>query len=108
MFDKILEFITAHYELIFSVFLCFTSLIISLFKKKPVKVCDTLKQFIADALPGFINKAENSGLKGSDKLNLVLEYVDEFLKSYGFEFTDYYKNYVIKQIENILTTPTKK
>lgn len=104
------DFLFNYWREILEVIVILISLIICCIRKKPVKVVDTIKEIIVRVLPAFIVQAEASGLKGADKLELVLSLVKGFLKemSYGDDVISQYLAFTKEQVELILTTPQKK
>lgn len=107
---QVLDFIKAYYREIIEVIAIVASVIICCIRKKPVKVVDTIKEIIVRVLPVFIVQAEASGLKGADKLELVLSLVKGFLRemNYGDDIISQYLSFTKEQVELILTTPQKK
>lgn len=107
----IIDFVRNYWKEILDVLILVISLVFFILRKKPVKVSDTLKQLISSWLPGVINAAEKTDLKGSLKLDYAVNMVyDIFCSDYitREEFDQRYLPFVKSQIEAILSTPKKK
>lgn len=106
----IIEFFRNYWREILEIGTICISILICCLKKRPVKVVDTIKELILKVLPAYVISAESSGLKGADKLELVLNYLHEFLREmgYGDDIISQYLPYAKQQVELILTTPHKK
>lgn len=106
-----IDFIKAHYELVGSCVLLVLSLLLTLLKKKPVKVIDSVMTAICRVLPGLLTEAEKlfGQGRGEDKLNWVLAqvclYINETCPEVNFGL---YREPVKVLIEDILSTPQKK
>lgn len=101
------EFIKNHYELIGACLLLVASVLINLFKKRPV---NSLMQVIYDYAIKAIKIVEDSNVVGSsEKLALALKLVHTFLEETypGIKLSSY-DSLIIKTIEEILETPQKK
>lgn len=106
----VIDFIKNYWFLILPSVEIFCTVLILLIRKKPVKVVDTLKEVIVRVLPSLICAAEKTGLKGSDKLNFLLQELAKVLKelNYGDDVIAQYLPFAIEQVELILSTPQKK
>lgn len=106
-----LDFFKNYWQVVLDAILVIISIILFVKKKKPIEVIDTLKQLMTTWLPGVITSAEKSGLKGQDKLNYCINALYEvFVKDY-LSYSDFlkrYRDYLVNQIEAILSTPQKK
>lgn len=104
-----LEFIKNHYELIGSCLLLLISVLINIFKKKPIyNKLDEIKTYILELLPSIIDSVEVAG-NGSKKKNLVLKEVQlAIAKRFGFTAFEEIEGFVSEAIEAILATPQKK
>lgn len=108
--QKIIDFIISNWSYISVALVVIANMVIFLIKKKPIKVVDSLKEMILQLLPGFIAGAEEiiGSKHGSQKMDMVIEAVESWFVKNGFEFTPYYRDFVKKCAENILSTPQKK
>lgn len=108
--NNIVNFIIVYWREILSVCSILASIIICCVRKKPVKIVDTLKEVIVRVLPSLICAAENTGLKGSDKLKFLLDELANVLKElhYGDDVIAQYLPFAKEQVELILSTPQKK
>ena len=106
----IVIFIQNYWRLILEACICIASFVFCLCRKKPIKVVDTLKEVIVRVLPSLICAVEKTGLKGSDKLNFLLQELAKVLKelNYGDDVIAQYLPFAIEQVELILSTPQKK
>lgn len=105
-----LEFLQTYWREIVEVVLLLATFLVALCKKK-VKVYDSVSDLVLNILPGAINLAERElgAGNGKDKLNFVLNFVEEWLKTnYPEAKFASYKSLIIKQVEAILATPQKK
>lgn len=104
-----IEFIKNHYELIGSIILVLISFILTLVKKKPsFNLIDSIKSYVLEILPKLINQVEVPG-KGSTKKNLVLKLIAvELAKKFNFYDFASLEAWISEQLENILSTPSKK
>ena len=85
------------------------TILVSVIKKKPVKVIDTVKECITRLLPYCICDAEKTDLKGEDKKVFALQCLYKLLKEFGYEeIYDQYREFAAELIEVILSTPQKK
>lgn len=112
--SEILDFLASYWKLIaLAVLLILDLVLIVLNRRKPVKVFDSVHQVISAALPDLIKAAESSYCSGhgSEKLSMVKELVFNYLRScYGMttEEAMKYDDYIVKQVEAILSCPQKK
>lgn len=88
-------------------------IIVSIFffiKKKPIKLIEGLDEAIIRLLPPFINRAEETDLKGEDKKQYVMLRVIESLQALGYKDCDpvYVKSVISTMLELYLSTPQKK
>ena len=106
----VIDFLTNYWRIIIEVCICIASFVFCLLRKKPVKVVDTLKETIVRVLPSLICLAEQTDLKGSDKLAFVLSRLSEVLVElgYGDDVLKQYLPFASEQVELILSTPQKK
>ena len=104
------EWIFENYRLIIDVVLLTMSVIIMCIKKKPVKVVDSAKETVCLLLPGLINLAEASGLKGDNKKTFVVQKLHECLLDLGYttDCIEILEEFARSQVEVILSTPQKK
>lgn len=64
---------------------------------------------IKDVLPGVVKLAEETSLKGDEKLSFAVDLVKGYLvKAYPKLSPDTYTRYIVEKIEEILSTPQKK
>lgn len=103
------DFIKNHYELIGSIILVLISFILTLVKKKPsFNLMDSIKNYILEMLPIWIISVECTG-KGSLKKDLVLNLIKEAIaKKFSFYNFSSIEEWCSNQVENILSTPSKK
>ena len=111
--DQVINFYKANQEWIDKVIYLLVSIlvaiVISVIKKKPIKVIDTVKECITRLLPYCICEAEQSDLKGENKKVFALQVLYKLLKEFGYEEVyDQYREYAAEHIEVILSTPQKK
>lgn len=101
------DFIKNHYELIISCFLLLISVLINIFKKKPVS---TLVESIYTFAVKAVNLCEASNIVGSNqKLAFAIRLVKTFLEeAYPGINAGSYDGLIAKTIEDILSTPQKK
>lgn len=101
------EFIKNHYELIGAIVVLIFSIVMFILKKRPV---DSLSQVIYDYAIKAINLVEASGTVGSsEKLAFALKLVHTFLEeTYPGIKVSSYDAFIVKAIEEILSTPHKK
>lgn len=104
-----IDFIKNHYELIGSIVLVLISFILTLVKKKPsFNLIDSIKTYISENLPIWIISVECPG-KGAIKKDLVLKLIKETVaKKFGFYNFSSIEEWCSLQLENILSTPSKK
>lgn len=104
------DFILENWRLFLEAAICICSFVFCLVRKKPVKIVDSIQQLILRLLPGLINAAEMTTLKGEDKLKFVIERLVLVLKDfdYGDEVINQYLPFAKDQVEVILSTPTKR
>ena len=106
---EVLDFLREYHSEVSAVLGLIVVIIITCLKKKPVKVLDTVKEYITRLLPYCINKAEESDLKGEKKKIFALSVLYDLLKEFGYEEVyNEYRQYAAEQIEIILSTPHKK
>lgn len=105
-----INFFKLYWREIINVVAILISIVICCLKKKPVKVYDTLKEIICRSLPSLIGLVEKTDLKGDDKMKLLLDNLQEFLRTlgYGDEVIVQYLPFARCQVEAILDTPQKK
>ena len=104
------EFLIENWRLLLEAACLIVSFVLFLVRKKPVKVLDTIKEFVVRLLPGLINAAEMTTLSGADKKKYVLEELVKVLKEFGYcdEVITQYLPFASDQVEVILSTPQKK
>ena len=104
------QFILENWRLLLEACCVVASLVFCLIRKKPVKVVDTLREIILRLLPGLVNSAEMTDLKGEAKLQYVLNELVKILRELGYsdEVIAPYLRYAQDQVEVILSTPQKK
>lgn len=107
---NLFEWMLGHPETIASIVCAIVSVVIWLFKKKPVKVVDLLKTKIMDQLPAVINEAENQigPGNGEKKLQFVIDYFTWSFDQEGLKLGDSYLKFIKMAVEQILSTPQKK
>lgn len=112
--SKVFDFIVDNWELISCLLIGSINLIVLIAKKK-VKIVDSVGTIISKNLPGIICKAEEvftDEKSGEDKLNFVLNVCYQMISS----LTDLtveqvelkYKDKIVTDVEDILSTPMKK
>ena len=111
--DQVLEFLKDNWQNMTILLISVITLLVGLFRKKakitiPLAVLDD----IVVKIPEYIIAAESSELKGSEKLQFVVnKCVDLLVAKLGCSRSvalSYYSDFIIGYIENILSTPTKK
>lgn len=110
MLKIFIDFVKNYWFLILPGIEIICTIFVLVLRKKPVKVVDTLKEVIVRVLPSLICAAEKTGLKGSDKLHLLLDELAKVLKelNYGDDVIAQYLPFATEQVELILSTPQKK
>lgn len=103
-----IDFLKDNWRLILEGTLVVISFVFCVFRKKPVKIVDFVKEFILEVLPKLIRVAEEEFEVGSDKKKFVLDTLARYAKENGFELTDSLRKFASDQIEAILSTPKKK
>lgn len=108
--SQVINFLVENWKIIAMVALCIFELVIFLVKKKPqVNLCDHIKSLVDEFAPSFIILAEMSGTTGSEKLSFVVKsLMDKIKKFVSSKDEDFWKSYIIKRVEAILSTPQKK
>lgn len=84
--------------------------ILSVLKKKPVKVVDTLKEKILSQLPLVMLEAEKKygAGHGAEKLQFVIDFFIWSFDKNGLTLGKTYIEFIKESVENILSTPQKK
>lgn len=104
-------FIVDNWKLILEGVLLLVSFILFLIKKKPNQIIDPICEQIICMLPTFIQEAEKrfkeSG-SGPEKLQMVFDLVGFWFEQHEYKFTEFYKQFVLKYVEEILLCPQKK
>ena len=105
--QEVFDFILSHFESILSVLTLIISVVIFIIRKKPVNGLSDLIQMHCSI--GVKLAEKQSDLKGKDKLNYAVNYVNgRLLKLYPDLDVDKYRSYIIYVIEDFLSTPQKK
>lgn len=104
--EKIIDFLIDNWKTVVEIVVLFTTIILWIIRKRPVRVVDSLKGTILRLLPYCIREAENQP-KG-EKLAYCLTLLAQALKDLGVELDDDYKKFAAEQVEIILSTPQKK
>lgn len=100
------NFICAHYEAIISFVLIIISVVVFILRKKPV---DSILSSIFISAVQAVVVAETTDLKGLEKLNYAVGLVEANLKqNYPDLKVRSYYGFIVKVIEDILSTPQKK
>lgn len=109
-----IDFILKYWQLILA---CFTAcvdcavLVVALLKRK-VKIVDSAFEKVLEDLPNIIVAAEVTGLKGTDKLSVVVSSAISILCNLLGKDEDYVETHYLTRltnaIESILKTPQKK
>lgn len=110
--NEIIDFIINNWQTAVVVLFSFLFFILQvLFKKKPILFYDSVKTTILQFAAAVVNKVENQGFtNSSDKLNSAIAYLYSITSS-NLTFEEWcklYKDYAIKVIEDVLSTPQKK
>lgn len=106
------NFLAQYWQLIVTVILMIISTVIALIRKKPttVKVVDTVKSLILEAVPEAINKVEK--YDGIDKLKaavaFLITYISKLTDMDAVDVRANYETFMVDAIESVLSTPTKK
>lgn len=114
-----IDFLVKYWRVIFELLMLIASIVLFILKKKPIKIVDSLKTLVIAALPDVINRVENykdvfdpsRKLTGDEKLRMALSIVQSYLvDECGLDETELclYRDWIIEQIEMILSTPQKK
>ena len=106
-----IDFLRNNWKLILEAVVFVASVILFIVRKKPVKVVDTIKQMITQWLPGVVVAAENTNLKGENKMKYAVDLLYTLFASDYLtrdEFDNKYLAFIHSQIEAILSTPQKK
>lgn len=111
--DQVLEFLKANWQELTILVISVVTLFVGLFRKKAsIKIPIEMLDEIVVKVPDFIVAAEQSDLKGSAKLNFVLnKCIDILVVKLGCSRSvalRYYSDFIIGFIEKVLSTPTKK
>lgn len=103
-----IEFLQEYWHVLIRIVLLIIVTCVTLFKKK-VKVVDTIKEQILAKLPDFVNMVEKNPHDPGTKLDICVSAVNFWLNSIIPDFKiGSYDDFIIKNIENILSTPQKK
>ena len=103
-----IDFILEHWRAIFDLVVLLIAVILFIVKKKPVKVIDSVTDFLYKLLPALINKVERPG-EGEQKKNEVISLALYFLsQSFPGVDVNQYVSLIEKIIEAYLSTPNKK
>ena len=113
------NFIKAYWREILEVFAILMSIVICCIKKKPIKLVNSVKAQLIEALPEVINRVENykdimeptRKLSGDEKLRLALNICHSFMVDDLHIPEDdlcLYTAWLVEHIEAILSTPQKK
>ena len=103
---EIFNFLKVNWQFIAALILIIISFILTLIQKKPVSSINEDIYYLSTVA---VQRAEESGLKGSDKLDLAIQFVVNSLKNkYPGIKTDTYIKLIVLIIEEILSTPHKK
>lgn len=101
-----IDFLKENYRLIIDGIAIIIAIILFIVRKKSLK--DISSYIFNYSLLGVL-AAEESGLKGKEKLAFAVKVVsDELLKKFPNINVSSYKNLIVCCIEEILTTPQKK
>lgn len=104
--QDLFNFILAYWKPLFGILCIIVSIVILCVKKKPI---NSILGDIFGLCLAAVSVAESSGLKGVDKLNRAIEYVNAaLLHDYPNLNVDQYRVLITKVIESILDTPQKK
>lgn len=107
--SAVIDFLKENWRFLLDAVVLVASVVILCIKKKPVKVIDTIKEYITRLLPYCICEAEKTDLKRENKKVFALQVLYSLLKEFGYEEVyDQYRSYAMEQIEIILSTPQKK
>lgn len=113
------KFLVDNWRIILDIVVLISSIIFFILKKKPLKVVDSVKSIIIEALPTIINRVENykdifdpsRKLSGEEKLQMVVHSCQSIMvDECGIKEEDlcFYTSNLIQWIEDILSTPQKK
>lgn len=103
-------FLVDNWKLILEGVLLLVSFILFLIKKKPNQIIDPICEQIICMLPTFIQEAEKefgSG-RGLEKQDFVVHLCKFWFEQRDYKFTDFYRQFVLKYVEEILSCPQKK
>lgn len=104
--QEIFNFLRENWQVIASVITLIISVVVAIIRKKPV---DTIFSAIFKCSLEAVKEAENTGLKGLEKLRYCVGLVEACLKAnYPNINPISYYGYIVDVIEDILTTPQKK
>lgn len=105
--DQLVLFIQNNWQNILTLVLTFATLLLTIFKKR-IKVVESIKQFILERLPLFIDTAEKLFEDGEKKKAFVISQIVQLVeKTFGCDI-DEYVDFISDSIESILATPQKK
>lgn len=109
LLNNIIDFIKTYYVFItlgLSCVIFIFEIVLCIKKSKSLLPVYTL---IKDCLPGVIKMAEDSSLKGEEKLSFAVDLVKGYLsKAYPKLKTEAYTRYIVEKIEELLSLPQKK
>ena len=104
-----IDFLKTYWSEIVIILSSLASVLVCSIRRKPSTVADEIKCMISEVLPGFINLAEISGVKGTAKLMFVIDSVMKRIKAYtSSKDEQYWMSYIRDQVESMLSTPQKK
>lgn len=111
--DDVKRILITYWPQIVAAIVMIFSIILQCFKKKPVKVVDTVKEWILELLPFFIREAEEkfaSGQGVNKKEYVISKMSASLIQNFGLsdELLDNYKKFISSMIEAILWAPQKK
>lgn len=103
------EFILNYWQYLVIILVDLIGLVFILLRKKQSITEASIKEMIADVVPGYINLAEASGSTGRTKLCLVVDLVLKRIQKYISKSDEqFWISYIHDVIEAILSTPQKK
>lgn len=104
-----IDFLKNYWFELLIIVITIVSVVVAAIRKKPSTASEQVKNMIAEVLPGFINLAEASGVKGTAKLLFVIDSVMKRIKAYtSSKDEQYWMSYIKSQVESMLSTPQKK
>ena len=108
--SEIFNFLVNHWQIIASVILIILSFILTLIKKKPIKIVDSYIGILYRSCISAIEYVENlkDGSSSSAKLMKAVDYVIDQFKVYPNFKDRLLISDIISVIEEILETPQKK